>query len=139
MTQISKMLVGVDGSENALRATRLAADLASKLDASVTLLNVISPSESALFMGKYSRPLEEETMGEERLHSAVEILEAASVRFDRKVEFGIPAEVILETAKDGYDLIIVGSRGLTGLEQFLMGSVSTKVVHHSKVPTLVVP
>ncbi|HVO78315.1 MAG TPA: universal stress protein [Methanomassiliicoccales archaeon] len=139
MPQIKRMLVGVDGSENALRAVKLAAEIAKNEGAKVTLLNVIAPSESALFTGRMTRPLEEETIGDERLHRAVEAVKRRSVEFDEMVEFGNPAEIILRVGAKDYDLIVVGSRGLTGLSQFLLGSVSSKVVHGSKVPTLVVP
>jgi len=138
MTEIKRILVGVDGSENALRAVRMVVSFASRLDASVTLIHGIAPSESALLMGKYARPLEVKAMGEERLHSAILMVRESKVPFDTVVEFGNPAEIILDRAKQ-YDLIAVGSRGLTGLEEFLMGSVSSKVVHLAHTPVLVVP
>lgn len=134
-----RMLIGVDGSENALRAVKLVAEIASKLGAKVTLLNVIAPSEAALFSGKSSRPLQGRTMGDERLKAAMEVLDGFGVEYDTAVEFGHPADAILNYASKGFDLVAVGSRGLSSIEGFLMGSVSSKVVHHSKVPTLVVP
>ena len=139
MMEIKRILVGVDGSENALRALRMVVSMASRLGASVTLIHGIAPSESALFMGKYARPLEVKAMGEERLHSAILLVRESKVPFDTVVEFGNPAEIILDRAKQSYDLIAVGSRGLTGLEEFLMGSVSSKVVHLAHTPVLVVP
>lgn len=153
---MKRILVGVDGSENALRAVDLVADMASEMKASVTLLNVIATSETALFSGKSSGPLKEggsrrhpqviadtsahePTIGEERLHEAMERMRAKGVEFDIAVEFGHPADVILRYSSRGYDMVVVGSRGLSAIEDFLMGSVSSKVVHHTKVPTLVVP
>ncbi len=134
-----RILVGVDGSENALRAVKLVAEMASRMGAKVILLNVIAPSEAALFSGKSSRPLQEKTMGDERLHAAVQLLEGSKVEYETAVEFGHPADVILRYAGKDCDLVAVGSRGLSSIEGFLMGSVSSRVVHHSKVPTLVVP
>ena len=139
MAAIRKVLVGVDGSENALRAVELVADLAASTGAKVTLLNVIAPSDSAVFSGKSSRPLEDRTMGDERLHASAERMREKGVLFDTAVEFGHPAQVILGMAAQGYDLVALGSRGLGSIEGFLMGSVSSRVVHHSQVPTLVVP
>ena len=54
-------------------------------------------------------------------------------------EIGNPAERILEvcTAK-GCDTIVIGSRGLSGVEEFLLGSVSSKVSQYAKVPVVVV-
>lgn len=52
---------------------------------------------------------------------------------------GHPAEEIINfSEKNGIDLIIVGSLGKSGVERFLMGSVSEKVVKNAKVPVLVV-
>jgi nucleotide-binding universal stress UspA family protein len=151
-----RILIGVDGSKNALRAVDLVTDIASKIGASVTLLNVIATSEKALFAGKSSGTLKEgggnrhpqvdidiearmPTMGEERLQAAIGKIKGKGVEFDTALEFGHPADVILSYASKGYDLIVVGSRGLGSIEGLLMGSISTKVVHHSKVPVLVVP
>jgi nucleotide-binding universal stress UspA family protein len=56
---------------------------------------------------------------------------------------GNPAEAILSEAEgegdDGYDLIILGSKGDSGGQRFLFGSVAQKVTQHSRVPVLVVP
>ena len=63
----------------------------------------------------------------------------ADIRTNSVVELGSPAEVIVETADDeGYDLVVMGSRGLGRLTGFLMGSVSQYVVEQSKCPVLVV-
>ncbi|MFM9281321.1 universal stress protein [Paenibacillus jiagnxiensis] len=52
---------------------------------------------------------------------------------------GSPAEVILDyAAEHGADVIIVGSRGLGGIREFVLGSVSHNVVQHAKIPVLVV-
>lgn len=60
---------------------------------------------------------------------------------DAKVELaqGQPAEMILEYVKEhGNDLIVIGSRGLGGIREFVLGSVSHNVVQHAHVPVLVV-
>ena len=55
-------------------------------------------------------------------------VEQVRVRVDR----GDPAEVILNAAEDtGADLIVVGSKGMTGAKRFVLGSVPNKVSHHS--------
>lgn len=138
MAKISKILVGVDGSENALRAVDVAAVIARSLGARVTLLNVIAPSEATLFTGRSTRPLEEETMGDERLRAAVDSMRRGGVDHDTAVEFGHPADIIVRMAEN-YDMVVVGSRGLGSIEGFLLGSVSSKVLHHVRVPALVVP
>ncbi len=134
-----RVLVGVDGSENALKAVKMAADLVSKLGGSLTLLNVIAPSDAALFAGKMTRDMSERTFGEERMHTAMDFMRRSKLQFDTQVEFGNPADMIIKVSKNGYDLIVVGSRGLSQVQEFLMGGVSSRVVTHSKLPVLVVP
>ena len=52
---------------------------------------------------------------------------------------GHPANAIIEAAeRGGYDLVIVGSRGLNAVERFLSGSVSGRVVSHAPCSVLVV-
>ena len=61
------------------------------------------------------------------------------IHVNSTVELGSPAETIVETAEDeGYDLIVMGSRGLGRFEGFLMGSVSQYVLQHVHCPVLVV-
>lgn len=56
-----------------------------------------------------------------------------------EVRQGSPARTILEYAEErGADLIVIGSRGLNGFGEFVLGSVSHNVVQHAKVPVLVV-
>lgn len=47
----------------------------------------------------------------------------------RKKEKGIAQDIMKEARDGGYDSIVVGRRGLSGLKEFFMGSVSNKVVH----------
>jgi nucleotide-binding universal stress UspA family protein len=52
---------------------------------------------------------------------------------------GNPGDAILrEAAKGGFDLIVIGDRGNSGLKEFVLGSVSRQVVNQSKIPVLVV-
>lgn len=52
---------------------------------------------------------------------------------------GNPAELILEKSReDGCDSVVIGSRGLSGITEFLLGSVSSKVSQYAEVPVFVV-
>ena len=54
-------------------------------------------------------------------------------------EEGNPAEKILQIANDKeIDTIVVGSRGLSTAKEFLLGSVSHKIIHHAKCPVVIV-
>jgi nucleotide-binding universal stress UspA family protein len=55
------------------------------------------------------------------------------------LHYGNPAKVILEQAeKTQCDLIVMGSKGLSGIMEFMLGSVSHNIVLHAKVPVLIV-
>ena len=61
------------------------------------------------------------------------------VQSETLLEVGDHAQVIIDTAnKEGYDLIIMGSRGLSLFKDLLLGSVSFKVMHHARCPVMVV-
>ena len=139
-SEIKRILVGIDGSSNSNRAASFAAEMASKFGASVTLLFVVSPSDHDMLAGKSTSMDEEKRgFGEQRLKKAESALTDAGVNFDTDIEFGHAAEKILVVSERGYDLIVLGTRGQSAVRGFLMGSVSSQVSQHSKVPVVVVP
>lgn len=139
MTAFKRILVGVDGSDNSLRAARIAAETAALFRSEITLLYVLQPTESAYYTGMPTTDEAEKAKGEEKLYRAKAVCEEAGLKPALKVMLGNPAEAILDLAQDGYDLVVVGTRGISGLSRFLMGSVSTRVVQFAKVPVMVVP
>jgi nucleotide-binding universal stress UspA family protein len=73
------------------------------------------------------------------LEEAREQLAADGVDAEVVVATGHPAATIVQAAEDGgYDLVVVGSRGLSGVRRMLMGSVSSYVVTHAHGDVLVV-
>lgn len=144
-----KILVPVDGSDKAAKAALHAADLASKLGAEMTLLYVI-PSLSPLVDNSYFSPdrfgniqgaiLEEfQRQGEEILKKIKEELAGYSVAIATVISAGHPAdEICTKINEDGYDLVVMGSRGLGEIRGYLMGSVSNRVSRHAACPVLIV-
>jgi len=56
------------------------------------------------------------------------------------IDVGEPYQTILEVTKEaGYDLIVMGTHGRTGLAHFLMGSVAERVVRQAHSPVLTIP
>jgi len=73
------------------------------------------------------------------LQEAKEALSASGCRWHAYIAEGRPAKTIVEHAVDGgYDLIVMGSRGRSGLQELFLGSVSHNVVQHSPVPVLII-
>ncbi|MCJ7444243.1 MAG: universal stress protein, partial [Methanotrichaceae archaeon] len=61
------------------------------------------------------------------------------IPFEAKIIEGNPANEILKFAEEAkMDIIVIGSIGVTGLKKFMIGSVTEKVVRHSKVPVMIV-
>lgn len=138
----NRILVPVDGSGYSFRAVETAASLAGKYGSEVTLMYVVALSsrnpgfsaDMAVIPQSLVDDLENE--GREILKKAKELLTGIQVRMITRT--GHPAGEILEEAKDGYDLIVIGSRGLGEIRGFVMGSVSDRVTHHARCTVMVV-
>jgi len=129
--QISRMLVPVDGSENAEKALQYAVRLAKKTNAEITLLYV---QESSLFN---LRPEATKKIGTSVLANAA--ARSEGIKLGQKLESGNPAKIIAETADKGdYDIIVIGSRGHGVIDRFLLGSVSDHVVHYANRSVLII-
>ena len=138
---IRHILVPVDGSESARHALEHAIGLAEAFGAELTLLEVIEDQGPLPTFDEKPPPGEtrEHWLSEERFQPLADLLEQTEVPWTRRVERGYPAEVICEVAdKEEHDLVVMGSRGMSGVGRFLMGSVSDRVVHHAPCNVTVV-
>ncbi|NLI13708.1 putative universal stress protein [Pelotomaculum propionicicum] len=130
------ILIPIDGSEKALQAARHGANLASRIGARVTLFNV-TPVMPADVRGMVLNKIN--AQGRETLEKVAAELTSYNVQVETEMIMGHPAEAICKKAKTGrYDLIIMGSRGLSGVKGYLMGSVSIAVTTHASCPVLIV-
>ena len=123
-----------DGSPCSLKAAEYAAEVSKQFGVAAQLLHIISPS-----MIRSSRKREEKSASKalERTKKVFERVGADVVL--REVVRGNPAEVICQIAEEEkFDLIVIGSRGLSGIEAFFLGGVSEKVSQHAVCPVLIV-
>jgi nucleotide-binding universal stress UspA family protein len=129
-----KMLVCIDGSQNAINALDFAARLAEKMNSKITLINVQDPRLREIS----SKTSEELANG--ILSTATRAIGKKESEIEKRVECGVPQEVIVEVAENGaYDLIVVSSVGLGKTRPFLFGGVSDDVIHKASCSVLVVP
>lgn len=141
--KVRRILVPVDGSDAAGRAAELAAELAEALGANVTLLHVVEVTGAAE-IGLTALTAEEfETMkvrsSEAAMQTARSHMELSGNRIEWKTAVGDPPVEILHQAKAcNADLIVMGTRGQSALRELVLGSVSDKVVRHSKCAVTVV-
>jgi nucleotide-binding universal stress UspA family protein len=140
------ILVAVDGSAHARAAVREAADIAQAQKARLTLIGAYSsllPWPAMLPVG-----LTQETI-DQVVDAARSIARAALDEAAALVPDGVeartlcvderPADAILaELDGGGHDLVVVGSRGRGDVASLVLGSVSHRIVHESRVPVLVV-
>jgi len=76
---------------------------------------------------------------EERLVTLSRDLQGCNVKIETAHRLGTPYEEIIKVARErGVDLIIIATHGYTGLEHFLLGSTTERVVRVSPCPVLVV-
>jgi nucleotide-binding universal stress UspA family protein len=133
--KVKKLLTAVDGSKYADKALEYAVQLAKNYNADLALVHV---EEDRLI--RVGGPQVEDcvgTVGECILKDAATKLEGVS--FDKKLEYGSPAEVIIKVAKKAdVDIIVVGSRGLSSIGRFLLGSVSDDISMHARSSVLIV-
>jgi nucleotide-binding universal stress UspA family protein len=148
----------MDDSENALRAAKLVADC-FRPDSRVTLFNVAvdtatlcqmnSPALTPYFKSQQSQfcALEEKKrhLVEAALQKALEILSEGGFAADRMAtkiqpkKMGVARDILTE-ARSGYDIIVMGRRGLSGVKEFFSGSTSNKVFNYAKdITVLIVP
>lgn len=134
----ARILVPIDGSPHADKAIGYAADLSKKYGSRLILLHVI-PVRVYAFAEVGAVLSEDVEEGEEVLRRGMELARSLGAEADQRLKRGIPAEEILRAAEEEkVDLIAIGSRGLSGVKAFLLGSVSDKVSHHAKCPVLIV-
>ena len=139
-----KILLPVDGSENALRATRFTISLVASCGGQVELhlLTVQLPILSGdvkMFVSQEQINAYYRDEANKALASARALLDGAGVRYVFHIGVGQIAETIAAYAKDkACDQVVMGNRGLGSVSGLLLGSVTTKVLHLVDVPVTLV-
>lgn len=137
-----KILVAVDGSKNSERALIEARKQAEYADGEITILTVMKPLAIPYYGNAELAKVDNENIEiakQEILDVALENLEDFAGEIKTKLRKGNPGDEILEEADEGaYDLIVMGSRGLGAFSRTILGSVSNKVLNHTKINVLTV-
>lgn len=156
MIMFNKILVAIDLSETNKSAFNTALSLAQATGAELMLLNVISGDKNNypnpfIYSGYEYDPLDEslftiyqeqwekfKQQGEELLRSLVEEATKVGVKAEFTQDFGNPGRTICDFAQTWpADLILIGSRGLSGVKEMFLGSVSNYVSHHAPCSVLI--
>ncbi len=135
-----KILVAADGSDHSKRAAHEAVKMAkANPQAFITLLYVIDyeKARTEILHGQSS----DEVHLERRKHllPLEEIFRSAGVDFETKTLHGVPGPTIVKHANEtGYDVVLIGSRGLNSFQEMVLGSVSHKVAKRVQAPVIIV-
>ncbi|MEM9265861.1 MAG: universal stress protein [Cyanobacteria bacterium P01_F01_bin.13] len=155
---IRKIMVGLDHSDLSLKALQKAIAFAQSCDAELKLVHVLVDSEPSAprFSGYFGGPLYPSintTMVESYQTAWNQFVERSQNLLDKQVSevcktgvnasgcllYGNPGSKLCEFAQTWHaDLVVVGSRGLSGISELLIGSVSNHVLHHAPCSIFVV-
>ncbi|MBR8742816.1 universal stress protein [Nocardiopsis sp. MG754419] len=149
-TELDRVVVGVDGSKNARRALGLAVNLTAETEGELVVVNsweVPFPYDPVAMTSAGYQP-QDDIFEKQSEQLVAELL--AEVMDDQREDVNIqvsavrtqsnPVTALLESADDAdAHAIVVGSRGRGSIRGLLMGSVSQGVLHHARVPVVVLP
>ena len=149
--KISKILVGIDGSVSSFNAANYATDLSVKFNSEIIFLSIVPSKihhgDSSGVFGMVSQSyLNDYKKEAEKWFNDIinHIKNEETFEIDKKIKtdvittpFSIAASILNYAEERGADLIIIGTRGNSGLKKMLLGSVASDVVTYSYCPVLV--
>ncbi len=148
--RINRILLPTDGSEGATRAANVAIEVAKKFRAELVALHVIAVPAGKVAKAElspgYDAELKEyfesahkkaDSIVDEVIRSA-EAKDVKATRLIQEYSFSVVETILEQATKSNVDLIVMGTRGLTGFKKLLIGSVSSGVVNHAHCSVLIV-
>ncbi len=145
---LQRLVVPIDGSDNALQALPLAIAIAKRQNLPIHLVEVINPANLLLptpigvsnYPADFYQEIEDEmtTSARESLDLASEGISSAGVSFTTAILTGSTVDAIESELEPG-DLIVMTSHGRSGIRRWLLGSVAEKLIRSGKSPVVLVP
>ena len=142
---LRKILVPLDGSEWSFRAAKYAIKMAKMANAEIVCVHAVvnlpytAYAHAGVLIPRY---IEEAKKEAQKWYDEVNIIaEKAGVKLSTETildVFSVADAIISYVEKNNIDLIIMGTKGKTGLKKVLLGSVASGVISHAKCPVLVV-
>jgi len=138
-----RILIPIDGSQLSLEAAKQGVYIARKLESKVVFLYVIDVRmiQTSSLTGTDPSILKTRlrNVAERYLNEAAKLAEEENVTFQNQIREGLPAEDILkEIEEEKIDLVIMGSKGMSGAHRVIIGSTAEEVVRWSPCPVLIV-
>jgi nucleotide-binding universal stress UspA family protein len=135
-----KILLATDGSEHSKRAAENAIHIAKcTSDSTVEVVYVVDANRAKSDVLANWNSVEISDSRKERMKDVEKKAKEAGISYEIKVLHGEPGPAIVEYVnKNKIDIVVIGSRGLNGLQEFVLGSVSHKVAKRANCPVLIV-
>ena len=138
-----KILIAIDGSDHSLHALTYVLNHSAMFGTAteLTLINVHLPIPSPRARAWVGQEVLDHYYHEEA-NTALLAANALLAKLGRQAKevrcVGEPGHEIAKLANDGFDLVVMGTHGRSGLSNLLMGSVATRALAESKIPVLLV-
>lgn len=137
-----KVLIALDNNELSVRVAEHGINLSSQLAANIAVVYVVDTAKVNIEGKSGKLPHEQITKlrieGDKIIDNIAKKINLS--KFDRFLPEGKPSKEILKVASDwGADLVIMGTRGNTGIKRLFLGSTAENTIRLSKIPILIVP
>lgn len=137
----SVILVPVDGSKHAEKAVEHAVALAKSFGSKIILLHVVDTRQFHTIDSESANRFHAELrhMGDRILSDMAKKVKAAGVEVEAKLREGVPVtEIVMEAEELRADLIVMGTRGLTGTAHAVLGSTAEQTIRWAPCPVMVI-
>jgi nucleotide-binding universal stress UspA family protein len=148
-TQFSKILVPIDGSDYSFKAAEYAIDISTRYRSEITLISIVASkvrygSSSGIFGAippSYLKKYESEA--KKWFDRVLQKVKKEGLEIKIKTDvistpLSIVSTILRYAERDDADIIVIGSRGITGFKRMLVGSVALGVVTYAHCPVLVI-
>jgi nucleotide-binding universal stress UspA family protein len=146
MKEINKIMVAFDFSEYSIEALKYAVELAEDLKADIIITNVINEKDvnSIRMAAMYSGAISEDEFIKDkterhlqRIDKLIEEISIGQLPIKKVFKVGIPFRELIQAVKDeDVDLVVMGPKGRSNLEDILFGSTAEKMFRHCPVSLL---
>jgi len=134
-----RILIATDGSEHSFRSTQYAVQLAKKFNGMIDIVYVVDGNRAKTDVLNSTDKYDIKQKREEKIKGVKDMVINENIPCETHILHGEPGPTVVDFANEnGFDCVVVGSRGLNQFQTMLLGSVSHKIAKRSDCPVLIV-